>query len=135
MSNDSHSSFFNEGLDASNDGLGIKVTIEPLIEACLEVEEEQHHFTGLKPAVSAEDGHCCELKLIPCHIFLQSTTQTGICNQWNKPLGRSERTIHDINLCQRWRGAEIAICWILANKQLPLWTEYAKEVFNCRKSL
>ena len=47
MSNDSQSSFFDEGLDASNDGLGIEVTIEPLIEASLEIEEEQHHFTGL----------------------------------------------------------------------------------------
>lgn len=47
MSNDSQSSFFNEHLYASNDRLGIKVAIEPLIEACLEIEEEQHHFTGL----------------------------------------------------------------------------------------
>ena len=72
MSNDSQSSFFNEGLDTSNDGLGIGVAIEPLVEASLdlrsrlltlgrvdasitllslnrslEVEEEQHHFTGL----------------------------------------------------------------------------------------
>ena len=40
MSNDSQSSFFYEVLDAPNDVLGIKVTIEPLIEACLEIEEE-----------------------------------------------------------------------------------------------
>ena len=47
MSNDSQSSFFNEGLDAPDDGLRIEVAIEPLIEASLEVEEEQHQFTGL----------------------------------------------------------------------------------------
>ena len=47
MSNDSQSSFFYEGRDAPNDGLRIEVAIEPLIEASLEVEEEQHHFTGL----------------------------------------------------------------------------------------
>jgi len=47
MSNDSQSSFFNEGLDAPNDGLSIEVTIKPLIETCLEIEEEQNHFTGL----------------------------------------------------------------------------------------
>jgi len=47
MSNDSQSSFFNERLYASNDSLSIKVTIKPLIEASLEIEEEQHHFTGL----------------------------------------------------------------------------------------
>jgi hypothetical protein len=44
---DNQRSFFNEGLDAPNDGLGIEVTIEPLIEASLEIEEEQHHFTCL----------------------------------------------------------------------------------------
>ena len=47
MSNDSQSSFINEGLDAPDDGLRIEVAIEPLIETCLEIEEEQHHFTGL----------------------------------------------------------------------------------------
>ena len=47
MSNDSQSSFFNEGLDAPDDGLSIEITIEPFIESSLEVEEEQHHFTGL----------------------------------------------------------------------------------------
>ena len=47
MGKDRQSSFFNEGLDASNDGLSIEVTIEPFVEACLEIEEEQHHFTGL----------------------------------------------------------------------------------------
>ena len=47
MSSDRQSSFFNEGLDTPNDGLGIKIAIEPLIEASLKVEEEQHHFTGL----------------------------------------------------------------------------------------
>ena len=47
MSNDSQSSFLNEGLNAPDDGLGIEVAIEPFIEASLEVEEEQHHFTGL----------------------------------------------------------------------------------------
>lgn len=47
MSNDSQSSFFNESLDAPNDSLRIEVAIEPLIEASLEVEEEQHHSTGL----------------------------------------------------------------------------------------
>ena len=39
--------FFNEGLDAPNDGLSIEVTIKPLIETCFEIEEEQHQFTGL----------------------------------------------------------------------------------------
>ena len=43
---DNQRSFFNEGLDASNDGLSIKVTIEPLVETSFEVEEEQHQFTG-----------------------------------------------------------------------------------------
>ena len=47
MSSNSQRSLFDEGLYASNNSLGIEVTIEPLIEACLEVEEEQHHFTGL----------------------------------------------------------------------------------------
>ena len=47
MGSNSQRPFFNEGPDAPNDGLGIIVTIEPLIEACLEVEEEQHQFTGL----------------------------------------------------------------------------------------
>lgn len=47
MCNDSQRSFFKEALETPNDGLCIEVTIEPLIEACLEVEEEQHHFTGL----------------------------------------------------------------------------------------
>ena len=47
MSNDSQSSFFNEGLDTPDDGLSIEVAIETFIEASLEVEEEQHHFTGL----------------------------------------------------------------------------------------
>jgi len=44
---DSQCTFFDEGLYTSNDSLRIEVTIKPLIEACLEVEEEQHHFTGL----------------------------------------------------------------------------------------
>ena len=43
----SQSSFFNESLDAPNDSLRIEVAIEPLIEASLEIEEEQHQFTGL----------------------------------------------------------------------------------------
>lgn len=47
MSRDSQCTFFDEGLDAPNDGLRIEVAIEPLIEASLEIEEEQHHFTGL----------------------------------------------------------------------------------------
>ncbi len=47
MSSDSQSSFSYEGLDAPNDGLRIEVAIEPLIEACLEIEEEQHQFTRL----------------------------------------------------------------------------------------
>ena len=47
MGGNSQCPFFNEGLDAPNDGLSIEVTIESLIEACLEIEEEQHHFTGL----------------------------------------------------------------------------------------
>ena len=44
MGSDSQSSFFNESLDAPNDSLSIEVTIEPLIETSLEVEEEQHHL-------------------------------------------------------------------------------------------
>jgi len=36
-----------EEFHTSNDSLRIEVTIEPLIEASLEVEEEQHHFTCL----------------------------------------------------------------------------------------
>ena len=47
MSSNSQRSLFDEGLYASNDSLSIKVTIKPLIEASLEIEEEQHHFTGL----------------------------------------------------------------------------------------
>jgi len=47
MSNDSQSSLFNKGLNTPNDSLSIEVTIESLIEASLEVEEEQHQFTGL----------------------------------------------------------------------------------------
>jgi hypothetical protein len=34
--------FFGEGLDTPNDSLSIEVAIEPLIEACLEIEEKQH---------------------------------------------------------------------------------------------
>ena len=101
---DSQCTFFDEGLYTSNDSLRIEVTIKPLVETSFEVEEEQHQFAGLQPAVSAEDCHCSELELILCHIFFQSTTQTGICNQRNKPLGRSERSIHDIDLYQCWRG-------------------------------
>ena len=41
MSNDSQSSFFNERLYASNDSLSIKVTIKPLVETSIKVEEEQ----------------------------------------------------------------------------------------------
>lgn len=40
MSNDCQSSFFYEGLDAPNDGLSIEITIEPFVEASLEIEEE-----------------------------------------------------------------------------------------------
>lgn len=47
MSNDSQSSFFNEGLDAPNDGLSIEVAIKPLIETSLEVEEKEHQFASL----------------------------------------------------------------------------------------
>jgi hypothetical protein len=47
MSSYSQHPFFEKCLETPNDGLGIKITIESLIEACLEVEEEQHHFTGL----------------------------------------------------------------------------------------
>ena len=47
VSSDSQSSFFNEGLDAPNDGLGIEVAVEPFVETSLEVEEEQHQFTSL----------------------------------------------------------------------------------------
>ena len=44
---DSHCTLFNKGLDAPNDGLRIEVAIEPFVEACLEIKEEQHQFTGL----------------------------------------------------------------------------------------
>ena len=44
---DSQRSFFNEGLDAPNVGLGIEVAVEPFVETSLEVEEEQHQFTSL----------------------------------------------------------------------------------------
>ena len=47
MSSNSQCSLFDESLYASNDSLSIKVTIEPLIEASLEIEEEQHQFTCL----------------------------------------------------------------------------------------
>lgn len=47
MGSNSQRSLFDEGLNASNDGLSIKVTIEPLVETSFEVEEEQHQFTGL----------------------------------------------------------------------------------------
>ena len=40
MSSNSLCSFFNKGLYAPNNGLSIKVTIEPFVEACLEVEEK-----------------------------------------------------------------------------------------------
>jgi len=46
MCSDNHSSFFEKCLETPDDGLCIEVTIEPLIEASLEVEEEQHQFTG-----------------------------------------------------------------------------------------
>jgi len=35
MGNNSQRSFFNEGLDAPNDSLGIKVAVEPFIETSL----------------------------------------------------------------------------------------------------
>ena len=47
MSSNSQCSFFEKCLETPNDSLSIKVTIKPLIEASLEIEEEQHHFTGL----------------------------------------------------------------------------------------
>ena len=47
MGSNSQRSLFDEGLYASNDSLRIEVAIEPFIEASLEIEEEQHHFTGL----------------------------------------------------------------------------------------
>jgi hypothetical protein len=47
MRGNNQCSFFNKGLDAPNDSLSIEVTIEPLIEASLEIEEEQHQFTCL----------------------------------------------------------------------------------------
>ena len=43
----SQRSFFKKCLETPDDGLSIKVTIKPLIEASLEIEEEQHHFTRL----------------------------------------------------------------------------------------
>ena len=42
MRGNNQCSFFNKGLDAPNDSLSIEVTIEPLIEASLEIEEEEH---------------------------------------------------------------------------------------------
>ena len=39
--------FNEEKLYTPNDSLGIEVAIEPFVEASLEIEEEQHHFTGL----------------------------------------------------------------------------------------
>jgi len=47
MSCDSQSSFFNEGIDAPDDSLGIEVAIEQFVEGSLEVEEEQHQLTDL----------------------------------------------------------------------------------------
>lgn len=47
MGSNSQRSLFNKGLDTPNDNLRIEVTIESLVEASLEIEEEQHHFTGL----------------------------------------------------------------------------------------
>lgn len=47
MSSNSQSPFFYENLDAPNDGLGIEIAIESLVEASLKIEEEQHEFTGL----------------------------------------------------------------------------------------
>lgn len=47
MGGNDQCSFFNKGLYAPNDGLDIEVTIESLVEASLEIEEEQHQFTGL----------------------------------------------------------------------------------------
>ncbi len=47
MSSNSQCSFFEKCLETPNDGLSIEVTIEPLVETSLKVEEEQHHFTGL----------------------------------------------------------------------------------------
>ncbi len=84
MRGNNQRSFINEGLDAPNDGLGIEVAIEPLIEACsdlrprlltlgrgdasitllslnrsLEVEEEKHLFASLQPPVSFKNGRSC----------------------------------------------------------------------------
>ena len=47
MSSNSQCSFFEKCLETPNDSLRIEVTIKPLIETCLEIEEEQHHFTCL----------------------------------------------------------------------------------------
>jgi hypothetical protein len=47
MSGNSQCPFFKEALETPNDGLGIKVTIEPFIETSLEVEEEEHQFASL----------------------------------------------------------------------------------------
>jgi hypothetical protein len=46
MSSNSQRSLFDEGLYASNNSLGIEVTIKPLVGTNFEVEEEQHQFTG-----------------------------------------------------------------------------------------
>ena len=46
--------FLKEELHTSYDGLRIEIAVESFIEASLEVEEEKHQFTSLKPAVSAE---------------------------------------------------------------------------------
>ena len=44
---DSQCSFFDKGLYASNDSLRIEVAIEPFIESCFEIEEEQHELASL----------------------------------------------------------------------------------------
>ena len=43
----SQRSFFKKCLETPDDGLRIEVAVESFIEASLEIEEEQHHFTGL----------------------------------------------------------------------------------------
>lgn len=47
MGSDSQRPFIEEALEASNDGLSIKIAIEALVETSLEVEEKEHQFASL----------------------------------------------------------------------------------------
>jgi hypothetical protein len=39
--------FFEEALEAPNDGLGIEIAIKPFVKPSLEVEEKEHQFASL----------------------------------------------------------------------------------------